>query len=110
MILEVCYRIQYPEPNRRHNGDPFSTRQTGLYVNHTVDGAPDVWILVTPNEYMMEQLRRLLSGTSEQATSDDPELPAVHQLFLGNLGAFWDEYIEVLRSRLESLVSRTTSW
>ena len=104
LVLEICYRIQYPVRNNRNRGDPFSMRQTG--VCHQSSGRQSsAWIVLQPSPEVANDIQLAMSDVGyNRAVEEDPML--LHAIFLSYQSANWDDYLEYLRADLETLVRR----
>lgn len=101
--IDLCYRIQYPMPNNRDWGDPFSIRQTAVYQAHFDTEQPDTWILIRPTTAVQRRLFADLERSIASCRRKDPV--CYHVNFLSSTTAFWEDYIEYLRDRLDQYVS-----
>jgi hypothetical protein len=105
MPLELCYTLQYVEDNGRKDGNPWSSRQTGVYQQVDFKTRKSVWIILQPSKYIRECLEQPLQDQDQNLSGPDRNPMLLHALFLQTTAEDWEGYIQHLHLQLLELAS-----
>ena len=87
--------------NGRTEGSPWSVRQTAVYQKTNLETGCSIWILIQPNEAVLEHFKALCL----QSVDGVEHSMAPHLAFLSSGRVYWKAYIGQLRLSLQELVS-----
>ena len=101
---EIAYTFRYVDTNGRTEGSPWSIRQTAVYQKINLKTGCSIWILIQPNDAVLERFKALCLQSVDGA--GHPMAP--HLTFLSSARVHWKAYIGQLRLSLQKLVSGRT--
>ena len=109
ILTELCYTVQYVEENGRKDGDPWSSRQTGVYQQVHSQTRKSVWIIIQPSKHTQEYLEQTFQDQGQKLYGPESNPMLLHTVILLTTSQNWEGYIEYLYSRFLKIVSRTLS-
>lgn len=89
--------------NGRSQGDPWSSRQTGIYQQYCFKRRYSSWILLQVSEDMRRQLGTVLSHSSQDQNKNEHPM-FLHLMLISIAARDWHDYLEHLQAQLSSLV------
>ncbi|KAK0514063.1 hypothetical protein JMJ35_003785 [Cladonia borealis] len=96
---EIAYTFRYVINNGRTEGSPWSVRQTAVYQKTNLKTGCSIWILIQPNEAVLEHFKALCL----QSVDGTEHSMAPHLAFLSSARVYWKAYIGQLRLSLQEL-------
>lgn len=104
-ILELCYTLQYMEENGRSQGDPWSSRQAGIYQQVDLKTRKSVWVLIQPPRSTRKSLEEALQSDDRNFCSSSSNPMLLHATILLTTADNWEDYLKHLYSQVQVLVN-----
>lgn len=98
---ELSYLLHYVEENNRNHGDPWSSRQTGIYQQVKAKGHRSTWIFLKLSGASRRQVETVIQ---KEASGNTDGCMKLHSCLLLATVDNWGRYIDYLDTQLRGIV------